>query len=138
MVTHNSTDNLKAWTKGQSGNPAGRTPGSRNAFSQGYIAAFSEVWREHGIEAVRSVAKKNPTAFVGIASKLIPQQVTATIEQQLPGNLSLDEWATLREIMQAIRTSMPQSALDQPVGAVLEFVKQAIEERLTQLVTSAE
>jgi hypothetical protein len=57
------------------------------AFSKGYIADFAKVWDEEGIKAVRHVAKKNPTAFLGIASKLIPQQVTATIETQLPWKL---------------------------------------------------
>jgi Family of unknown function (DUF5681) len=29
--------NLKSWKPGQSGNPAGKPPGTRTAFSQGFI-----------------------------------------------------------------------------------------------------
>ena len=46
------------WPPGKSGNPAGKPPGSRTAFSQGFIRDFALVWAEEGLEAVRKVAKK--------------------------------------------------------------------------------
>ena len=47
------------WPPGQSGNPAGKPPGTRTAFSQGFIRDFALVcWAEEGLEAVRKVAKK--------------------------------------------------------------------------------
>ena len=52
------------WPPGQSGNPAGKPPGTRTAFSQGFIRDFALVWAEEGLEAVRKVAKKSPEAFV--------------------------------------------------------------------------
>jgi hypothetical protein len=48
----------------ESGNPAGKPPGTRTAFSQGFIRDFALVWAEEGLEAVRKVAKKSPEAFV--------------------------------------------------------------------------
>ena len=60
---------LTRWPPGQSGNPAGKPPGTRTAFSQGFIRDFALVWAEEGLEAVRKVAKKSPEAFVkGIAA----------------------------------------------------------------------
>ena len=49
--------NLKPWKPGQSGNPAGKLIGTRQAFSQGFIKDFSTVWQEEGLEAVRKVAR---------------------------------------------------------------------------------
>ena len=46
------------WPPGQSGNPAGKPPGTRTAFSQGFIRDFALVWADEGLEAVRKVAKK--------------------------------------------------------------------------------
>ena len=48
------------WPPGKSGNPAGKPPGTRTAFSQGFIRDFALVWAEEGLEAVRKVAKKSP------------------------------------------------------------------------------
>src|SRR5262249_37235645 len=112
------------WPPGTSGNPAGKAPGTRQAFSQEYIKAFADVWREEGLKCVQQLARKNAAAFVGIASKLIPAQVQATLETQLPGNLDLADWAILREIMQAIKLAMHDAA-DRPAGEVLEYVRQA-------------
>src|SRR5215475_825440 len=63
------------WPPGQSGNPAGKPPGSRTAFSQGFIRDFALVWAEEGLEAVRKVAKKSPEAFVAIAARICPNDV---------------------------------------------------------------
>jgi hypothetical protein len=75
------------WPPGQSGNPAGKPPGTRHAFSQGFIRDFALVWQEEGLEAVRKVARKSPETFVAIAAKVCPADVRVTLEQQLPGNL---------------------------------------------------
>ena len=45
------------WPPGQSGNPAGKPPGTRTAFSQGFIRDFALVWAEEGLEAVRKVSR---------------------------------------------------------------------------------
>ena len=58
METINNHPNLKPWKPGQSGNPAGKPPGTRHAFSQGFIRDFALVWQEEGLEAVRKVARK--------------------------------------------------------------------------------
>ncbi len=82
-----TTRNLTPWQPGQSGNPNGRPLGSRNAFSQAYVRDFQTVWDESGITAIRAMASKNPSGFVAIAWKLIPQQVAVDMQASLPGNL---------------------------------------------------
>jgi hypothetical protein len=65
---------------GQSGNPAGKPPGTRTAFSQGFIRDFALVWAEAGLEAVRKVEKKSPEAFVAIAARICPNDVRLTLD----------------------------------------------------------
>ena len=44
-----------------------------------------------------------------------------TIEQSLPGNLSMEDWQVMREIVEAVRQALPDAA-DRRPGAVLEHV----------------
>jgi hypothetical protein len=125
MEVSKQTNLRPPWPKGTSGNLNGRPVGSRTAFSQGYISDFAKVWAEEGLACIRNVAKKNPSAFLGIASKLIPQQVQASVETMLPGNLDLADWALIREIMQGIKAAMPDAA-DRPAGEVLEYVRDSL------------
>jgi hypothetical protein len=68
------------WPPGQSGNPAGKPPGTWTAFSQGFIRDFARVWAEEGLQAVRKVAKKSPEAFVAIAARICPNDALLTLE----------------------------------------------------------
>lgn len=67
---------------GQSGNPNGRPKGSRNQLCEHFISDLQTVWLEAdkksgravGIEALRSIAKERPTAFVAAVSQLVPKE----------------------------------------------------------------
>lgn len=65
---------------GQSGNPRGRKPGSPNkstvAAKQAFQLAFDELG---GVEALTTWARSNETDFYKLFSKLIPQDVNATV-----------------------------------------------------------
>jgi Family of unknown function (DUF5681) len=91
------------WPPGQSGNPAGKPPGTRTSFSQGFIRDFALVWAEEGLEAVRKVAKKSPEAFVAIAARICPNDVRLTLEQAIPGGMSLEDYSLMREVIAAIK-----------------------------------
>jgi len=124
---HHVTKVSKAtqWKPGVSGNPAGKPPGTRHAFSQGFIRDFALVWQEEGLEAVRKVARKSPESFVAIAAKVCPNDVRVSIEQSLPGNLSMEDWQTMKEVVAAVRQALPDAA-DRRPGAVLEHVLSAL------------
>ena len=96
------------WPPGQSGNPAGKPPGTRTAFSQGFIRDFALVWAEEGLEAVRKVAKKDPEAFVAIAARICPNDVRLTLEQAIPEGMSLEDYSLMREVIAAIREGLPR------------------------------
>ena len=62
------------WQPGQSGNPAGRTRGSRNALSEEVICALLRDFREHGQKAVARVRQTQPAAYLKILALLVPRE----------------------------------------------------------------
>jgi hypothetical protein len=105
------------WPPGKSGNPAGKPPGTRTAFSQGFVRDFALVWAEEGLEAVRKVAK-SPEAFVAIAARICPNAI--------PRGMSLEDYSVMREVIAAIREGMPSADQMQP-GAVFQHVLGALQ-----------
>ena len=70
-------------------------------------------------------ARNNPAVFFATCARLIPNDVRVTVEQSLPGNLSMEDWQVMREIVAAVRQAVPDAA-SQPPGAVLEHVLEAL------------
>ena len=70
-------------------------------------------------------AEKQPAVFFATCARLIGPEVKLTIEQTLPGNLSMEDWQVMREIVAAVRQAIPDAA-GAPPGAVLEHVLGAL------------
>ncbi|MFZ1068211.1 MAG: hypothetical protein WAN42_22140, partial [Pseudolabrys sp.] len=77
------------------------------------------------LEAVRKVAKKSPEAFVAIAARICPNDVRLTLEQAIPGGMSLEDYSLMREVIAAIREGLPEADQLQP-GAVFQHVLGAL------------
>ena len=95
--------NLKPWPPGVSGNPNGRPVGSRSAFSAGFTRDLAEVWAEKGKASMLYTAEKQPAVFFATCARLLPNDVRVTVEQSLPGNLSMEEWQMMKEVIAAVR-----------------------------------
>jgi hypothetical protein len=119
--------NGRLWQPGQSGNPNGRPAGSRTVFSQAFLRDLADVWSEEGRETMVKTARTNPAVFFATCARLIPNDVRVTVQQQLPGNLSAEEWAMMREIVEAVRQAIPDAS-SQPPGAVLKYVKDRLQD----------
>ena len=117
--------NLKPWPPGVSGNPNGRPVGSRSAFSAGFTRDLAEVWAEKGKASMLYTAEKQPAVFFATCARLLPNDVRVTVEQQLPGNLSIEDWTIMREIVAAVRQAIPYAS-SKPPGVVLEHVLEAL------------
>ena len=117
--------NLKPYQPGVSGNRNGRPVGSRQSFSAGFLRDLAQVWQEHGHDTMVHTAKTQPAMFFAVCARLIGPEVKLTIEQSLPGNLSAQDWAIMREIVDAVKTAVPDAA-NRPAGAVLEHVLSAL------------
>ena len=112
------------WPPGKSGNPAGNRQALGLPFLKA-LFAISLVWAEEGLEAVRKVAKKSPEAFVAIAARICPNDVRLTLEQAIPGGMSLEDYSLMREVIAAIREGLPDADQLQP-GAVFQHVLGAL------------
>jgi hypothetical protein len=55
-------------------------------------------------------ARTNPAVFFATCARLIPNDVRVTVQRQLPGNLSAEDWAMMREIIGAVRQAIPEAA----------------------------
>ena len=117
--------NGRMWPPGVSGNPNGRPVGSRTVFSQGFLKDLASVWAEEGRETMVKTARDNPSVFFATCARLIGPEVKLTIEQQLPGNLSPADWNLMMQILDAVKSAIPDAA-SRPAGEVLEFVLGAL------------
>ncbi len=58
---------------GQSGNPAGRPPGSRSKLSEAFLKALADDFDEHGLKTVQKVRDDKPDAYLNVIGKLMPK-----------------------------------------------------------------
>ena len=117
--------NGRMWPPGVSGNPNGRPVGSRSAFSAGFTRDLAEVWAEKGKASMLYTAEKQPAVFFATCARLLPNDVRVTVEQRLPGNLSVEDWQTMKEVIAAINQAVSDAA-SRPPGEVFRQVHGAL------------
>jgi hypothetical protein len=86
---------------------------------------LAQVRQEHGRETMLRTAKNQPSVFFAACARLIGPEVKLTIQQSLPGNLSMEDWQVVKEIIAAVRQAIPDAS-SKPPGAVLEHVLDAL------------
>ena len=69
---------------------------------------------------MKHTAKTQPATFFAVCARLIGPEVKITLEQSLPGNLSAQDWAIMREIVEAVK----RPVLDVLKHGHLETVRQ--------------
>jgi len=106
------------WHPGQSGNPAGRTRGSRNRLSEEVICALLRDFRQHGQKAVARVRQTQPAAYLKILALLIPREHKVE-HSNLLKELTDEQ---LEAMIEYIETSLATQA-----GAPAKMIEGAIE-----------
>ncbi len=82
-VAKNNKEQFMAFTKGQSGNPNGRKKGEPNKLTktvkETVLAVFNDIQSDPKVNLL-SFARNYPRDFYAIAAKLIPTEVSASVE----------------------------------------------------------
>jgi hypothetical protein len=113
-----------AWVAGRSGNPNGRPPGSRNRFSEAFVADVAASWQKQGVPFLDRLAVDDPSKYADVCSRLIPRDVALTVEQRLPGGMDERDLSILRAIRDAIPNANelePQAVLDYTLKAIQSY-----------------
>jgi hypothetical protein len=69
---------LTQFKPGQSGNPRGRPPGSRNKLTEDFFRDLCDAWQAFGKPALMTAAWTHPVEFVRVVASLIPRELEAT------------------------------------------------------------
>ena len=109
--------------KGQSGNPAGRKPGSRNKFQEDFWRDLAKLWETEGAAALERVLKNDPSTFLRVAAGLLPKEEEHHVKISGVRRWTEAEWlAHLAEqdrnsetTMNASNDKQSASATDEPV-----------------------
>jgi hypothetical protein len=75
--------NLKPWKKGESGNPAGRKPGSRNRLSEAFLNSLEADFEQHGAGVIAKVRVESPAVYLKVVANLMPAQLEARLQAQV-------------------------------------------------------
>jgi len=97
----------------------------------------ASVWAGRGRAAMEKTAIDQPTVFFATCARLIGREVKLTVEQQLRGNLSMEDWQMMKEVIAAVRQAIPDAA-GAPPGAVLEHVPEALRQAEARTINSSE
>lgn len=76
---------------GQSGNPAGRVPGTRNRFSELFIKTVGEHFQTHGQAVLDRCAIENPEGYLKIVGRIVPKQIEETLEVRASHDLQFTQ-----------------------------------------------
>jgi hypothetical protein len=95
--------------------------------SQSFLKDLASVWAERCRAAMEKTAIDQPGVFFATCARLIGPEVKLTIEQTLPGNLGMEDWQVMREIVEAVKQAIPDAS-SQPPGAVLQYVRDRLQD----------
>src|SRR5262245_59983436 len=70
----------RPFPKGVSGNPKGRTKGSRNKFADDFGAAFQANFRKNGPQTIEEVRLIKPADYLKAAVAILPRHVEADVK----------------------------------------------------------
>ena len=93
------------WQKGVSGNSKGRPLGARQRIAEKMLADLADVWERRGAEVLERLADDEPSKLAALGFGLLPKDIFVQITQKRPGNLSAEEYETLRGVLDAIEAA---------------------------------
>jgi hypothetical protein len=94
------------WQPGQSGNPKGRSVGSRSKLSEKFLQALHDDFAEHGPGVIERVRKKQPGVYLKVVASLMPREFNVRSEPLFEGMTN----ETLRDLIDQIRCEITARA----------------------------
>ena len=82
----------KPFEKGNSGNPAGRKPGSRNRISELFISAMRDDFAQRGADAIAALRERDPATYLAAIRGMIPAHTMVENADKLP-TVNDAEWS---------------------------------------------
>ena len=101
---------LTQFKPGQSGNPRGRPPGSRNKLSEDFFRDLCDAWQVFGKPALETMAMLYPVEFVRMVASLMPKEPEAPITPVVMERMSDAQLDAL--IAQCIEDGLDPAATD--------------------------
>jgi hypothetical protein len=66
---------------GQSGNPKGRSKGSRNKLGEAFVSALHDDFVEYGPATIAKVRQEDPAAYVRVCASILPKELNVRVDQ---------------------------------------------------------
>ena len=115
------------WQRGQSGNPAGRTRGSRNKLSEAVICALLRDFSRHGEKAIAKVRRKQPGVYLRVLALLCPREHKVVEHSNSIKDLTDEQ---LEDMIEYIKASLEAQA-----GGSVKLIEGTIEPTAVEATT---
>ena len=95
------------WKPGQSGNPRGRLPGSRNKLVEDFVSDLQAKGRTSGASILDRLEATEPAKIVEVISRLAPKDIAVKLEER--NSLGIDPrlWNGFKRVLAAIEECAP-------------------------------
>ena len=123
---------MAKFIKGQSGNPAGKPPGTRHKLNEAFVRDLNEIWERSGKHALERLALSQPDKLVEAVGRTLPKELAVSLEQR--NSLGVDPrlWAGFQRVLAAIEECAPVDA--NPVD-VFESLEQLVRAHFAKAIT---
>jgi hypothetical protein len=104
------------WKKGQSGNPAGRKPGSRGKLASEFVDALQADFEQHGSAVIAKVRTESPAIYLKVVANLMPARLEAQLEAKIEVEHGFSDTNSIADILQLVANEAGMEAAQTLAG----------------------
>lgn len=106
-----STEGLKPFKPGETGNPGGKPVGARNRLTAAFLNALAKDFDDHGAAAIKECRETKPEAYIKAIAALCPKEIE--VKRPLE-EMSADE---LLDAVRALQSFLATGSVTEGTGA---------------------